>query len=133
VSAIELDLLEPNGIALDFQTPPGADRLRLARAAAALLPDPEGSGPQHRQHAGCRSARIALRAEGGKLHVEVEDDGRGFAAGAGGAAPQPGRGGHGLPNMRDRAAQMRGTLDVRSVPGEGTLLSLEIPLRRGEA
>jgi signal transduction histidine kinase len=134
VREIALDLLEPNGIALDFQTPPGADSLRLApeqrRHLYLILKE---AVHNIAKHAGCRSARIALRAEGGKLHVEVADDGRGFAAGAGGAAPPPGRGGHGLPNMRDRAAQMRGRLEVRSVPGEGTLISLEVPLRRGEA
>jgi len=134
VREIALDLLEPNGVALDFQTPPGAERLRLApeqrRHLYLILKE---AVHNIAKHAGSRSARIALRAEGGKLHVEVADDGRGFAVGAGGAAPPPRRGGHGLPNMRERAAQMRATLEVRSVPGEGTTVSLEIPLRRGEA
>jgi signal transduction histidine kinase len=54
--------------------------------------------------------------------MEVADHGQGFAAGA----PS---GGLGLASMRERAASAGGTLTVRSGPGEGTLVRLELPVR----
>lgn len=36
--------------------------------------------------------------------------------------------GHGLPAMRIRARQAGGTLSVESVPGEGTVVTVAVPL-----
>jgi signal transduction histidine kinase len=60
--------------------------------------------------------------EDGDAVVRVDDDGRGFDAGTAG-------GGLGLTGMRERAVLAGGSVAVRSVPGEGTL----IELRLGEA
>ena len=37
-------------------------------------------------------------------------------------------GGMGLPGMRRRARQLGGQLEVHSVPGEGTRVTLQVPL-----
>jgi signal transduction histidine kinase len=36
--------------------------------------------------------------------------------------------GHGLPAIRARTRQLGGTLTIESAPGEGTVLSVAIPL-----
>jgi NarL family two-component system sensor histidine kinase YdfH len=59
------------------------------------------------------------------LEIEVRDDGVGFDP-----AAMANRAGHyGLLGMRERARLAGGTLEIRSAPGEGTLLLLCLPLR----
>jgi signal transduction histidine kinase len=66
--------------------------------------------------------RIAIMRGDRSLRIEVVDDGVGFnEAGIR-------EGGLGLASMRERAASVRGTLQVRSRPGTGTVVSLEVPL-----
>jgi signal transduction histidine kinase len=40
-----------------------------------------------------------------------------------------GRGGNGLPNMRERAGQLGGRLEITSAPGAGTELTLRTPIK----
>jgi signal transduction histidine kinase len=57
----------------------------------------------------------------------VTDDGRGFSPAEREARA---KGGHvGLTLLEDLAAQAGGNLDVRSAPGEGTTVELEVPAR----
>jgi PAS domain S-box-containing protein len=79
------------------------------------------------RHAEARTARITFDRAPGLVRMLVEDDGRGFdvepvlsAADVGGRI--------GLHSMRERAALLGGTLTVESVPGDGTTLTLEIPV-----
>lgn len=77
------------------------------------------------KHAGATSLRIACRCEAGQLVLEVADNGRGLARRNDGDAPAPAR--RGLGNMRMRAQQLHGTLDIAG-RGEGTRLTLRVPL-----
>lgn len=70
------------------------------------------------RHSGARRAWIAGRYTGGRLRVEVRDDG------TGGADPARGTG---LTGLADRLAVLDGTLSVHSPAGGPTVLSLEIP------
>ncbi|PYQ11414.1 MAG: hypothetical protein DMH00_08255 [Acidobacteria bacterium] len=134
VRQFALDLMEPKGIALDLHNPPGAEKVRLSpeqrRHLYLVLKEAVNNIVKH---AACRKVRISLGHEGDQLHAEVQDDGCGFQVSKTGAASPRGRGGHGLPNMRSRADQMGGTLEVRSTPGQGTVLSLTLPIRRADA
>jgi signal transduction histidine kinase/ligand-binding sensor domain-containing protein len=75
------------------------------------------------RHSRCGRVAIALRLDGGRLVLDVSDDGRGFAADAGSE-------GNGLGNMRRRARRHGAALDVRSAPGRGTAVRLVLPLAR---
>jgi two-component system, NarL family, sensor kinase len=80
------------------------------------------------KHAEARSARLRLLTSGGTITLEVEDDGQGFtAASSATTRSQPGPAGYGLPGMRERAELLGGTLEVKSCPGQGTLLRLRFP------
>jgi signal transduction histidine kinase len=71
-------------------------------------------------HADAGSARVSAQARPDLLTLTVEDDGRGFDPAA---AP---RGRHGLVGMRERAELAGGRLEVRSAPGSGTTVRLQI-------
>jgi signal transduction histidine kinase len=58
----------------------------------------------------------------GSLRFAVTDDGVGISAGEGAAT------GHGFVNMADRLGAFGGTLDVRSIPGQGTTVAGTLPL-----
>jgi signal transduction histidine kinase len=51
------------------------------------------------------------------VRLRVSDDGVGFV-------PREQAGHFGITGMRERAARLGGTLDVRSVPGQGTVVEM---------
>jgi len=71
------------------------------------------------KHAGATRARLRLQAHGDTITLEVQDDGKGFTP--------ANNTGYGLPGMRERAELLGGTLEVKSHPGQGTLLRLRFP------
>ncbi len=74
------------------------------------------------RHASASTVTVSARADRDSLRVQVDDDGVGFA--------QPvSSGGRGLDNLRHRAASLGATLEVRSEPGAGTRVALQLPLR----
>ncbi len=75
------------------------------------------------KHASAERAQVALHAAGSHLHLEISDNGRGFDAEQGDMS-----GRFGLVGMRERARLLGGDLQVRSAPGEGTLLVASLPL-----
>jgi two-component system, NarL family, sensor histidine kinase UhpB len=74
------------------------------------------------RHADASSAEVALSVVDGRLLLTVRDDGRGLEAGAEGSAK------NGLTGMRERAMLVGGTLAISSRPGEGTEVTLDVPL-----
>lgn len=70
------------------------------------------------RHAHARHVAIRARRVDGRLMLAVEDDGTGL--------PEQIREGHGLRNMRDRAALLRGRLEVRPLE-KGASVILDIP------
>lgn len=77
------------------------------------------------KHAGASEARVSLTRTPRRLRLEIEDNGCGFDP-ARSAAPD-GRG-LGLRQIAERAKIMGARLGLQSQPGQGTRLTLEIPL-----
>ncbi|MFF9016431.1 sensor histidine kinase [Streptomyces sp. NPDC014870] len=98
------------------------------RVQSALLRIAQGALANVREHADARSAAVTLTYLDDQVVLDIADDGRGFEPAHGRAAEGGGVRGHGLPAMRVRAQQLGGTLTVESTPGEGTVLSVAIPL-----
>jgi signal transduction histidine kinase len=72
------------------------------------------------QHASARNVRITVAQESDRLLLSIQDDGKGFN-------PQQERG-MGLIGMEERVSFLGGRLLVDSVPGEGTVLRVALPL-----
>ncbi|GHH31516.1 sensor histidine kinase [Streptomyces lanatus] len=70
------------------------------------------------KHSGAGQAAVTVRSRGGRLHLRVEDDGRG------GADEDRGSG---LTGIRRRVAAHDGTLRVTSPPGGPTTLDVDLP------
>ncbi|WP_040809106.1 sensor histidine kinase [Nocardia concava] len=98
-----------------------------AGVEAALLRIAQGALANTREHADATSVTITLTDLGDRLVLDIADDGTGFDPAA--PATTPDRG-HGLPAMRARLRQLGGTLTVESAPGDGTVVSAQIPLER---
>jgi PAS domain S-box-containing protein len=94
---------------------------RLAPRAADIVQMTREALSNVGRHARATTCRLSLRAHAGFAVLEVDDDGRGFDPGTRG-------GGWGLRNLGERAAAMGGSLDIESVPGEGTTVRLRLPL-----
>src|SRR5262249_23153973 len=72
------------------------------------------------RHSVCTQADIELSVAGRWLVLTLTDNGRGFD-------PLSVREGHGIANMKRRAASLGGDLQIISTPGNGTIVSLKIP------
>ncbi len=77
------------------------------------------------RHGRPRAVSVTLATDREPARVEVSDDGAGFDP-----ADARHEGHHlGLVSMRERAAALGGTLEVRSAPGQGTTVVLDVPSR----
>jgi signal transduction histidine kinase len=79
------------------------------------------------RHGAATRIGIALRAAPGGAVLEVTDNGRGFDP-----AQRVGTG-RGLVNLGDRAREIGATLDLHSAEGEGTRVTVQLPLPEKEA
>jgi signal transduction histidine kinase len=75
------------------------------------------------RHAGVTQAKVQVWATPASLGVQIEDEGRGFDVEAALAARSSG-----LEGMRERSHLAGGSLVIKSEPGKGTRLSVELPL-----
>jgi len=79
-----------------------------------------------RKHAKAKRVDVELICMDGQIKLEVADDGEGFDY-------QGHLKGHfGLANMRERAKQYSGSLEVDSSPGKGCRIIFQVPLDRGK-
>jgi signal transduction histidine kinase len=76
------------------------------------------------RHAQANAATIELRYDAARLALTISDDGRGFSLAEAAAA----HGHFGLQGMHERAAQIGAQLNVITSPGQGTRITLDIPL-----
>jgi ligand-binding sensor domain-containing protein/signal transduction histidine kinase len=125
------ELLEPSGVSWRVEVPAGADRLRLhpgrRRQIYLLLKEAIANAAKH---SGAHHVTLEAAAGHGRLGFVLTDDGCGFSPDAPGGGQRL-VGGRGLENMGRRAKALRGTLEVESAPGEGTVVRLEVPERGG--
>jgi small-conductance mechanosensitive channel/anti-sigma regulatory factor (Ser/Thr protein kinase) len=84
------------------------------------------------RHAGATRVDVTLRYSGTHVALEIVDDGRGFDA-ENLPAPDHETGGFGLAAMRSRVRSLGGVLTIESAPGEGTVLTTQIPTAQNAA
>ena len=74
------------------------------------------------KYANAKNVSIRIEAAGDQVQLEIRDDGAGFD-------PQAKkRHGLGLANMRERVAQINGSIQILSQPGQGTLIQAALPM-----
>jgi len=102
----------PGDLPQSASLPPGAHETAFRVAQEALS--------NVARHARATHVRVALGTRDGALILTIDDDGSGFDSGA---APR----GQGIANMRSRAAECRGYVNIEGLEKGGTRLELEIP------
>ena len=98
----------------------GAERTTLFRVAQEALTNVV-------RHAHASTVRITLSKVGGRIRMEIADNGRAFPVEK---TLQKGSNKRlGLVGMRERAEMVGGTLTIESTPGTGTTVRAEVPLQ----
>ncbi|MFC8235279.1 sensor histidine kinase [Streptomyces sp. NPDC056661] len=99
------------------------------RVQSALLRIAQGALANVKEHADATEAALTLTHLDDRTVLDIADNGRGFTPPAPAALrPAAGVRGHGVPAMRARLHQLGGTLTIESAPGDGTVVSAEVPL-----
>lgn len=93
--------------------------------AEAVVRTARGALANVHEHALARRVALTLTYHRDEVVLDVRDDGRGFDPGQ---VHATGIRGHGLAGIRCRAAALGGLAHVESAPGEGTTVSLRLPL-----
>jgi PAS domain S-box-containing protein len=83
------------------------------------------------RHAQCKRVDIQLYESEGTVELDISDDGRGFDVRAMMALSTAG-GSMGVQGMQERAVLVGGNLQVESIPGSGSNLHMQCPLRLRE-
>lgn len=100
-----------------------ADSVKLSdETATALFRIVQESLTNVTKHAAAQRVSIHMRPVGDYLVVEVCDDGKGFDVHA------RGKGGFGLLGMKERVLSLGGVLSINSTIGEGTVVSIQVPV-----
>lgn len=82
-----------------------------------------------RKHSGAKYLRVCIELDTSKACITISDDGNGFNVDALNSCDSI----HlGLVFMRERVAQIGGVFKIDSIPGGGTILKLDMPLREKE-
>jgi signal transduction histidine kinase len=84
------------------------------------------------RHSGAHSTAVTLSYMEDLIVLDVQDDGKGFIPTQAGPS-DGGRSGFGLHGMRERVEGLQGSLSVESVLGEGTAVSITLPVLRPAA
>jgi len=81
------------------------------------------------KHAGAQNVEISVHTDKNVIIVAIRDDGIGFDETADPATPKK-RVGLGLFSVRERLDQLNGSLSITSKPGQGTCVTLKVPVYR---
>jgi signal transduction histidine kinase len=100
----------------------GAERALPVAVATALYRIAQEALANVYRHGRASEISLRLAFGEGSVGLEVSDNGVGFSVGSERALS-----GRGLRNMRQRAAELGGTLDIASAPGQGTRIAVTIP------
>jgi len=99
----------------------GAEEVTLLRVAQEALANAK-------KHAAANRIEIGLVFADDTASITITDDGSGFDIGDGPTEVAGVIGGHGLGGLRDRVANIGGTVEIRSERGAGTVVHAEVPV-----
>lgn len=108
-------MLESSMVHLEYETPPGLPG-EIERGLALVVRE---AATNIARHARATRAQIAFACEGGAVQLRIVDNGDGGILADG----------NGLSGMRERVSVLGGTLSIDSPKGEGTRLSVRVPVK----
>jgi signal transduction histidine kinase len=77
------------------------------------------------RHADARKVNILLNIQGADYLLEITDNGRGFES------EKSGKRTYGLMGIRERVLMLGGSININSALGQGTQITVRIPIQRG--
>ncbi len=113
-----------NSISLEFVDKIQGEPFLPNEISSQVLPIVQESLINICRHAQAKNIRVIVEQSGHEVEILIEDDGCGFDV----DAPRRDNGHFGLSIMQARAERIRGKLHVYSKPGQGTRVSLRLPL-----
>jgi signal transduction histidine kinase len=119
-----------SGVEADFKVTGNIQPLH-PQVEVTLLRSSQEALANIRKHAQATAACVTLSYLGDTVILDVEDNGIGLSANGDAVPDGLTSGGFGLVAMRERVTQLGGELFVESEPGEGTTLSISLPLEIG--
>ncbi len=119
--------LEPLGIIVQFEAS-GFERRLIPELETALFRVAQEAITNIAKHADAETVLIQCLERDDRVTIEIEDDGKGFAP-ASLPPPAARERGLGLMGMRERVELFGGTIELDSAPGQGTRVSVGVPLR----
>jgi signal transduction histidine kinase len=123
------DIFAPCGIRFSLHAQEANDRLQLgANIRRELFLIFKECVNNIAKHSGCVEARVEFYQEDDSLVLKLSDNGKGFDVAAMSERARNLRGGNGLASMRRRASELGGAFELISSPGEGTRITLKVPL-----
>jgi ligand-binding sensor domain-containing protein/signal transduction histidine kinase len=120
--------LSPTAIKIRVEAPGPSELPAVALAAQArhnLLLAAKEALNNNVRHAQAHTIWLKIRLQAGALVVELADDGRGFDL------AKTRAGANGLSNIKSRMELIAGRAEIRSQPGQGTTVTLTLPLPGG--
>ncbi len=113
---------------LEVQCDPEALRYLDSEQQSGLFYLIEEAANNARKHAEADVIRVRVALQGNTVIAQVADSGKGFDVEAMQSRYSKGSS-FGMINMNDRAEHIGGTLDLKSAPGKGTVITVRIPVQ----
>ncbi len=120
------DSLEPRGINISMEFR-GMDERLPSDLELMLFRVAQGAIGNILEHSKAKNASITLECNARECVLHIEDDGKGFAVSKITKVDRSGRGA-GLFTMKERVNLIGGACSVKSQPGKGTKVVVEVPL-----
>ncbi len=120
------DNLQAHGVKVNTEFN-GADQRLPSEVEVTLFRSAQGLIGNILEHAGANNAWIKLNCDSSDCTLYIEDDGRGFDVSKLTRVEPSGRGA-GLFTVRERARLLGGTGYIESQPGQGTRVTVKVPL-----
>ncbi|MEO8734051.1 MAG: two-component regulator propeller domain-containing protein, partial [Flavobacteriales bacterium] len=121
---IAQELLEEKGIDVSFSISGGVEELKLPmNARKELVLIYKEAVHNASKYSGAELVQVSLHRRNGTLFMSVNDNGKGFDI-----SLHPD--GHGLGSMQRRARSLGSELRMKSAPGHGTLIAVEVDIKR---
>ncbi len=123
--SLAAEFAERSGVDATFSAPAALPGLS-SEAELALFRALQEALANVARHAEATTVEIGLSASGGRVLLEVRDDGRGFPAEPLEAYER--RGHMGLAGMRERIGALGGSVRTQKAPGGGALVEVSVPV-----